>query len=154
MPSDDHISIAVPISPEEFQRRRHKIISLCAGVAVVLGLASYFLYRHYMDPIRAREAYDDAKRQVAVTRYPQAILACSTAILLKPDYSDAYLLRAQAYAAQRELEPAETDFTHVIRLEPQSARGYSGRCEVYYLFKDYQKAIADCGKAIELDGTN
>lgn len=120
----------------------------------MLSVAGYMVYRHYMDPIHAREAYDDAKRLVTVTRYQQAILACSTAILLKPDYADAYMLRAQAYAAQRELESAETDFTNLIRLEPQSARGYAGRCEVYYNFKDYRKAILDCGKAIELDPSN
>ncbi len=154
MSSDDHISVAVPVSPEEFQKRRRTIVAACCAVAIMLGLVGYVVYRHYMDPIRAREAYDDAKRQLAVTRYPQAILASSTAILLKPDYADAYFLRAQAFAAQRELESAETDFTHLIRLEPQSPRGYAGRCEVYFNFKDYQKAIADCGKAIELDSSN
>jgi tetratricopeptide (TPR) repeat protein len=154
VPFDDHISVAIPVSPEDFQKRRRQIIAICCFVAIVLSAAGYLVYRHYMDPIRAREAYDDAKRLIAVTRYQQAILACSTAILLKPDYADAYMLRAQAFAAQRELEPAETDFTNLIRLEPQSARGYAGRCEVYYNFKDYQKAIADCGKAVELDPSN
>jgi tetratricopeptide (TPR) repeat protein len=154
VPSDDPISVAVPVSAEDFQKGRRRIIAICCIVAVVLGVAGYMVYRHYMDPVRAREAYDDAKRLIAVTRYQQAILACSTAILLKPDYADAYLLRAQAYAAQRELEYAETDFTNLLRLEPKSARAYTGRCEVYYNFKDYLKAIIDCGKAIQLDPSN
>ncbi len=136
------------------EKGRRKIITLCCVIVAVLGVAGYFTYRHYMDPIHAREAYDDAKRLIGVTRYPQAILAASTAILLKPDFADAYLLRAQANAAQRELESAESDFTHLIQLEPQKARGYAGRCEVYYDFKDYKKAIADCGKAIELEPSN
>jgi tetratricopeptide (TPR) repeat protein len=129
------------------------IAAILAGAAVLVG-AGYFTYQHYMDPIRARDAYDDAKRLIGATRYPQGILACSRAILLKPDFADAYWLRAQAYAAQQNLDSAESDYSHLIQIEPSAARGYVGRCEVRFQNKDYNGAIADCGRATELDPTN
>jgi len=154
MQPEDRVNIAVPISPEDFHRGRRKIIVACFAVAAVLGTAGYFTYRHYMDPIHAREAYDDAKRLIGSTRYTQGILACSRAISLKPDFADAYWLRAQAYAAQRELDPAETDFARLIKIEPNVARGYVGRCAVRFEYKDYNGAVIDCSSAIRIDPSN
>ena len=151
MTPDDHISIAVPVTAEEFQSRRRRVVYFCCAATAVLALAGYLTYRHYMDPIHARDAYDDARRLIGVTRYSQGILACGRAISLKPDFADAYFLRARAYAAQGYLEQAESDYTHVIQIEPNAARGYAGRCEVRFNFKQYDRAIDDCGKAIQRD---
>jgi tetratricopeptide (TPR) repeat protein len=150
---EDRVNIAVPVSAEEFQSRRRKVILACFVALAALGAAGYFTYRHFMDPIHAQEAYDDAKRLIGNTRYVQGILACSRAIALKPDFVDAYWLRAQAYAAQRDLDPAESDFTHLIQMEPKAARGYVGRCEIHFENKDYRNAIADCSNAIQIDPT-
>ena len=154
MQPEDRVNIAVPISAEDFQRGRRKIIVACLAVAAVLGPAGYFTYGHFMDPIHAREAYQDAQRLMAITRYTQGILACSRAISLKPDFADAYWLRAQAYAAQRDLDPAESDYARLIQIEPQAARGYVGRCEVRFENKDYNGAVIDCSSAIRIDPSN
>jgi serine/threonine-protein kinase len=146
--------IAIPITEEEFNKRRRRILQAVVAGALVLVLIGYFAYRHFTDPIRAREAFDEAQRFANITRYSQAILACSSAIARKPDYADAYYLRAQAYASQRNLEEAESDYAKVIQLDSKHARGYSGRCAVRLEFKDYQGAVADCSKAIELDPKN
>jgi tetratricopeptide (TPR) repeat protein len=127
------------------------VILACLAAVAVLAVAGYFVYRRLMDPIHAVEAYDDAKRLIGNTRYTQGILACSRAISLKPDFADAFWLRAQAYAAQRDMDPAESDFTRLIQMEPKAARGYVGRCEIRYENKDYRNAIADCTSAIQID---
>jgi tetratricopeptide (TPR) repeat protein len=150
----DRIDIAVPMTEEHFNRRRRRIVFLCSGTAVILAFLTYVAYRHFMDPINARDAYNDAKRLLVVTRYSQSILSASRAIDLKPDYADAWFLRAQTYAAQRELDPAESDYTHLIQIEPNAARGYAGRCAVRFDYKDYKSTITDCSKAIEFDKTN
>ncbi len=151
MEREDRVNIAIPVSAEDFQKGRRKVIAASVIVLAVLGVASYFVYRHFMDPIHARDAYDDAKRLIGNTRYTQGILACSRAISLKPDFADAYWLRAQGYAAQRDLDPAESDFTHLIQIEPKVARGYVGRCEIRFENKDYRSAISDCTNAIQID---
>jgi tetratricopeptide (TPR) repeat protein len=151
MEQEGRVNIATPISAEDFDRGRRKIIGVCLAVLAVLAVIGYFTYRHFMDPIHAREAYDDARRLIGNTRYGQGILACSRAISLKPDFADAYWLRAEANAAQRELDPAESDYTHLIRMEPKAARGYVGRCEIRFENKDYKSAIDDCSNAIQID---
>jgi tetratricopeptide (TPR) repeat protein len=146
--------IAIPVTAEEFDLGRRKRMRIGVAVALVLAVLGYGVYRRFMDPIHAREAFDDAQRLVSTTRYSQAILACARAISLKPDFADAYYLRGQAYAAQRNLEPAESDYANVIRLEPNGSRGYAGRCGVRLEFKDYDGAIEDCTRAINADSKN
>jgi tetratricopeptide (TPR) repeat protein len=146
--------IAVPVSAADFQNRRRKISGACIAAVAILGVAGYFVYRHYIDPVHAREAYDDAKRLIANTRYAQGILACGRAILLKPDFADAYWLRAQAYAAQQDYDPAEGDYSRLMLLEPKAARAYLGRCEVRFENKDYPHAIEDCSQAIQIDSAS
>jgi tetratricopeptide (TPR) repeat protein len=146
-------NIAIPVTAEEFQQRRRKVLMLCGAVVAVFAVAGYLTYSHYMDPIHARDAYDDAKRLAGNTRYSQAILACSRAIALRPQFTEAYLLRARAYSAQGYLEQAESDYAHVVQIQPDSAPGYSGLCEVYFNYKNYKNAIDQCSKAIQLDPT-
>jgi tetratricopeptide (TPR) repeat protein len=148
------VNIATPVSAEEFDSRRRRIAAICAAALAILAVAGYFTYRHFMDPIHAHEAYDDAKRLISITRYPQGILACSRAISLVPDFADAFWLRAQAFAAERDLDPAEADYSHLIQIEPKAARGYVGRCEVRFENKDYNGAIVDCGSAVQIDPSN
>lgn len=45
----------------------------------------------------------------------------------KPDLWLAYLARADAYWVNEQFEKAETDYSHVIRLNPQSERAWLGR---------------------------
>jgi len=147
------IDTAVPVTADQFRARRRRLILICSGVAVALAGLTYLSYRHLMDPIHAREAYDDAKRLAATTRYSQSILAATRAIALNPSYADAYFLRGQTYAEQRELDRAEADFTALTKLEPRNARAYAGRCAIRFEYRDYQGAINDCGKAIQFDAS-
>jgi tetratricopeptide (TPR) repeat protein len=152
--NDQKLDVAIPVTAEEFDLQKRKKMRAWLIAFFVVSAISYFVYRHYMDPIHAREAFDDAQRLVSTTRYGQAILACGRAISLRPDFADAYYLRGVAYAAQRSLEPAEADYAQVIKLEPNGTRGYTGRCGVRLEFKDFDGAIDDCTRAIQADAKN
>lgn len=154
MPNSDPRYIPVPVSEADFHRKRRRIILACVTGAVAIAGAGYFAYRHFTDPIKARESYDDAKRLAGIARYSQAILACSRAIQLKPDYADAYYVRAQAYAAQHDLEQAEADYERLTHIEPKASRGHVGLCEVHYENKDYNAAVMDCTRAIQADAAD
>ncbi|KAB8335825.1 tetratricopeptide repeat protein [Scytonema tolypothrichoides VB-61278] len=43
------------------------------------------------------------------------------------------------------------DYNQAIKLDPNYATAYDGRCELYRTKKDYDRAIADCNQAIKLD---
>src|SRR5205085_8394281 len=62
-----------------------------------------------------------------------------------------YLLRGQAYLASDNIEAALKDFSHVVEVDPKSARGYAARGLAYGMSQAYEPAFADLNHAIELD---
>jgi tetratricopeptide (TPR) repeat protein len=138
----------VPVSREDFARRKRKIVWICIAAATLVVLLVAWIYKRSMDPVQAREAYDAGERLLRDLRYTQAILSFDRAISLKPDLVDAYLLRARAHVLLSDPEPAVADFTQVIRLRPADAQAYLERASVYLSLQNYQAAMADCSDAI------
>jgi len=143
--------VLVPISPQDFARTKRRIVWACIGVAVVVVVLSAWMYKRSMDPIKAREAYTTGEGFFKNLRYTQAILAFDQAVALKPDFVDAYLLRARSHVIQGDLPPAVEDFTKVIQLRPADAQAYVERGAVYLAQKNYEAALADCESAIAKD---
>ena len=82
----------------------------------------------------------DLESQKAIADYNQAIL-------LNPNYAEAYYNRGVAYDDLGEYQKAITDYNQAIRLNPNDADAYELRGANYVLLEEYQKAIADLQKA-------
>jgi len=140
--------ILVPVTAQDFARRRRLIVWSCIGAATLVVLLAAWIYKRSSDPIRARQAFDAGERLLKNLRYTQAILSFDQAIALQPDMADAYLLRGRAHVVQGELEPAVADFTQVIRIRPADAQAYVERGAVYLAQKNYQATVTDCASAL------
>src|SRR5262245_26893693 len=73
-------TVLVPMSAEDFERRRRRIRNSLIAAAVVVIAGAGWVYKVYTDPVRARESYDAGQRLFKVARYAQAILAFDSAI--------------------------------------------------------------------------
>ena len=143
--------ILVPVDAEDISRRRRRILTTC-GVAALIALGTAgFLYKRSMDPIHAQESYDAGVRLLKIARYSQAILSFDRAVGLKPDFPDAYLMRARAYVGDGRTVPAITDFTRVIKMRPNDPQPLLERGRAYMDKKDYQAAIDDATRALAMD---
>ena len=72
------------------------------------------------------------------------------AILLKPDYANAYDYRGSARIDRGDLDEAIEDFTKAIQLEPKSYPYYEHRGAAFEEKKEYRSALADYQKAMDL----
>ncbi len=72
------------------------------------------------------------------------------AILLNPDFSNAYCNRGVNYQHKGDLESAVADFNEAIRLKPDYANAYNNRGAARSLKSDIDGAIKDFNEAIRL----
>ena len=143
--------VLIPVSAEDFARRKRRIVLACSAGVVLIAAAIGLIYKRSVDPIHATESYDAGARLLGTARYGQAILSFDRTIALKPDFADAYFLRAKAYVAESETERAIQDFSKAIELQPNETRGYLGRCAAYLDRKNFSGAHADCTRVLSLD---
>lgn len=141
----------VPVTAEDVERRRLKLVLGITAAALILGVGSWYVYRRATDPIRAQQAYDAGVRLVRATRYEQAVLNFDRAIDLRSDFSDAYLMRARAKVALYQSESAISDFDKVVVARPKDAIPLTERAFAYLELKQWDKAINDANHAIALD---
>lgn len=73
------------------------------------------------------------------------------AIKLDPNFADAYLLRAEIFAKDKEYEKALEDCNRAIELEPGRIYSYRIRANIYKLRGENDKFFEDCSKVIELE---
>ncbi len=83
-------------------------------------------------------------------QYDQAIDAFTQAILLKPDYPDAYNERGMAYDEKGEYDLAIQDYTQSVKLNPKYAAAYYNRGISYANKGDYDQAVLDYTRALKL----
>jgi tetratricopeptide (TPR) repeat protein len=140
--------VLIPVSAEDFSRRKSRIIWAVGSVTVLLLAAAGYMYKSYVDPLHAKESFDAGTRLFKIARYNQAELSFDRAIALEPDLVDAYLLRGKSYVQQGESEKALRDFTKVIELRPSDAAGWIARGSAYLELNNFQAAIADASQAI------
>jgi tetratricopeptide (TPR) repeat protein len=141
----------IPVTAEDVARRRSRIVFLSVTAALAIAAAGGWIYKRSTDPLRAQESYDAGQRLFSITRYDQAILSCDRAIALKPNFPDAYLLRARCRLMSYDDLGAIPDFTKAIELRPRDAAALLDRGGVYLLVKDYAAAIADASAALAID---
>jgi tetratricopeptide (TPR) repeat protein len=81
-----------------------------------------------------------------------AVLVAASSARVEPS-AEAVAALKEAEAAHRkgDLDLALAHFTEAIRLDPASARAFTGRASVYGAKGDYAKAVADCNAALLFD---
>lgn len=141
--------LLVPVTAEDFARRRLRLRLAIAGGAILAVLGALYAYQRYTAPMRALESYDSGERLYKIARYSQAIVSLDAAIGLMPDFAEAYLLRGRARMGLSDVEGAIPEFTKVIQLRPAEAGGYVARGAAYLELKNYPAALADCDRAVQ-----
>src|SRR5437773_533743 len=69
----------------------------------------------------------------------------------KPTLAAAYRIRARAYLDVREFDHAIADYTQVIQRFPEDRYAYIDRGGAHYWKEDYESAITDLTRAIQLN---
>ena len=80
-----------------------------------------------------------------------AILDYSNAIILKPNYVDAFINRGNRLAAKKDYDKSISDFTEAIKLSPDDALAFFNRGNAWRLKGDRDKAIEDYTQSLKLD---
>src|SRR5579862_6849094 len=88
LPDDEQPLVLVPVSAEDFSRRKSRIGWTVAAAALVLLAGAGYLYKRSVDPLHAQESFDAGNRLFRIARYNQATLSFDRAIALKPDLVD------------------------------------------------------------------
>jgi tetratricopeptide (TPR) repeat protein len=143
--------ILVPVTAEDFARRSRRRKAAWVAAALAIAILAVVIHTRAVAPVDAKESYDAGERLYRAARYTQASLSLDRAIALKPDFTDAYYLRAQANLADSKLEHATLDFTKLIQLEPGNPRGLLGRGFIHLETEEFAFALAYATRAIELD---
>ena len=100
----------------------------------------------------------EAERLYYNFQFNKAANECSVAISIDPNRVEAYKMRGDVYAArgnaydsEREREKALNDYNQAIKIDPGYTAAYVNRSKIYAKFGDYDKAIADCNRVIDMD---
>ncbi|MGH9558953.1 MAG: tetratricopeptide repeat protein [Bryobacteraceae bacterium] len=143
--------VLIPVTAEDEARRKRRIVLIRWAIALAIVSAAYFIYRHEVDPIHARQSYDAGAALLRAGNYNLAVLAFDRSVGLKPDFAGAYLLRGRAYAGEAKPDLAIADFTRDLALRPNDAQALVARGMAYLDFKDFSSAMADANRAIAAD---
>ena len=84
-------------------------------------------------------------------QYDKAIEDLNKAIILYPDYSDAFSNRGIVYSKLGMLKNAIESFNQAVALKPNAADGYSNRGVAYAMIGQYDKALDDYNRAIDIN---
>lgn len=84
--------------------------------------------------------------------YDPAIADFTTAIRLRPDYDQAFSERAKVFLDAGKLASAIQDYSRLLELKPET-ENWIDRAKAYQANQEYDKAVSDLTKALELDST-
>jgi len=141
----------VPMSAEEFGRRKRKTVLTWLGAGLLIVLLGIWIFRSSSAPQEAQRALDYGEKMLRATRYLDAIESFDHALARQGNLPRAYLLRGRARVALTQTEAAIEDFNKVIQLEPGSAEAYMDRASAHLEANDYAAVITDCGDALSRD---
>ena len=133
-----------------------RILSFAAG-CVVIVLSAFLCGCESETDRKARESdreahghLDDGVEHLEAGRYAEALAACRKAIVLKPDFADAYCGVGCACFRLKKYPDALAAFMQAVALEPDNmfAHSYMGSC--YEKLEQYSHAIAAFRKVIAI----
>ena len=102
----------------------------------------------------ASSYYDKGNDYIDEEKYQLAIDEFTTAILLNPNYTNAYNNRGFAYDGLGQHQRAIENYDKAIQLDPDYADTYYNRGAAYDELGQDQRAIQDYDKAIQLEPNN
>lgn len=102
----------------------------------------------------AGEAYRRGRALFQKGDYKAAAAAYSEAIVLDPNYVNAYLERGATFRRLGNFENALTDLNRAAQLEPTAALAYRERAYVNLERGNPTPALVDAGRAIELNASD
>jgi tetratricopeptide (TPR) repeat protein len=102
----------------------------------------------------AKDWFDRATKHFSQQQYDQAHAAYSKAIELYPDFTQAYVGRANASAKLGRREQAIEDLDRALVLDRRNLTAYNNRGMLYLNAEKYDRAVADFSKAISFEQNN
>lgn len=148
---EDDLQILVPVSAGDHTRAQNRIRWRNVLVGIAAALAVAWIYKHFTDPIRMREAFQNGDRQLRAGRYQQAILDLDQAIGYNADYAEAIQLRGRAHTALFKPLQALPDFLRYAELRPEDPVAYVDIGKTHLLLDDFEAAVADGEQAVRTD---
>ncbi|MFM2387398.1 MAG: hypothetical protein RL660_2155 [Bacteroidota bacterium] len=111
--------------------------------------AAAILYRHYVDTFAKTVKYnqaaidkvDEADERFLIMEYAPALTLYDEAMGIQPDYFEAYLKMAEAYAKLREDSMAVVYYKAAIELRPQSTAPYFAFANYWYRIGEFQESL-------------
>jgi tetratricopeptide (TPR) repeat protein len=86
--------------------------------------------------------------------YKKAFKDFNKAILLNSEYSQTYLVKAQAHIALFEVDEAEICMNNYLKLNPYDPKGCFKLIDIHDLTGDFDKCVYYCDKLLEIDDEN
>lgn len=94
---------------------------------------------------------EEARRLARGLRCDEAASAASRAVELDPDCAAAYELRVALRLPGQDWPALIADLTEIIRLRPGRADAFTQRAGGHNHVGQYERAVLDCNRAVELD---
>jgi tetratricopeptide (TPR) repeat protein len=120
-----------------------------AGGFPVLMACTRFLARTVSPADRARAYCNRAKAHLSVTGWGRAFADYTEAILVQPDFVDAYIGRARLLMQVRDYNGALVDCLNIVRLSPSLEQGYWCSARAHAGRGDTRRAISNVRTALD-----
>jgi Tfp pilus assembly protein PilF len=149
--------------PRWFEQNNIKIYGLLTAIFLVLCSFTFIKSRSYSDPITFYNTAVSKNPNSAITYYNRGVLWMarndykaasedfSKAIILCPDYTEAYNSKGVANDNLGNLQEAVNDLNKAVSIRPDYAEAYNNKGSIMGSTGNYQEAMISFNKAIEIN---
>jgi tetratricopeptide (TPR) repeat protein len=98
-----------------------------------------------------KKLYKNGNKLIETNQFEEAIFQYSKAVDINPQYSEAYIARAEAYKKINRIDLAAKDYAKAAELNPNIVDYYFLAGKAYYKIKDYDNALKYLSETVILD---